>query len=508
MSKRDQFLEDESPQEPDAGPSSFFPESGPGLAKEVKIGLAVLLGLLTIFGAVVVKKMRRPADPPAVADDHGAKPDDRAGDKSGPKTPLSGGPGAKPAEPTFVAGKPASSSFSAGAPKWNPAGDINRPKDPGSDSRSASPPPSFMPRAGGLTNGPSSDQPPRPSGMEKAASPSPQFNDVVNANSSRSGDSAFDPFPKQPSSPGLGNSAPMVQASNAPGSSAVVSSNNGGLGPERHPRASSSFASSGTTLATRDITDLSEPGPRTMTPSPGAGAAMVGDPRFGSSRASSPDSRLPPATASIVSPTPGTYRPSSEPFAASSQVGAAPGNFGRPDMASGPRSFDNSSARRADGTYVVQPTDSYWTISKQVYGTGAYFRALAEHNRSKFPDENRLTVGDVVSTPGAADLERSYPNLCPKLDSPQSSPDRALVSNVSVRGPGGARVYVVQEGDNLFNIAKYELNNATRWVEIYELNRDLLGSQVDRLKPGMRLTLPDGSGPAPRTAGRDSGVRR
>lgn len=157
---------------------------------------------------------------------------------------------------------------------------------------------------------------------------------------------------------------------------------------------------------------------------------------------------------------------------------------------------------------MVQPTDSYWTISKQIYGTGAYFRALAEHNRNKFPDENRLTVGDVVSTPGAAELERNYPNLCPKLDNPQPSGDQALVSNVSMRGPGGARMYVVQEGDNLFNIAKYELNNATRWVEIYELNRDLLGSQVDRLKPGMRLTLPDGSGPAPRTAGRDSDVRR
>ena len=39
MSKKDQILDDELPQEPDAGPSSFFPETGPGLAKEVKIGL-------------------------------------------------------------------------------------------------------------------------------------------------------------------------------------------------------------------------------------------------------------------------------------------------------------------------------------------------------------------------------------------------------------------------------------------------------------------------------------
>lgn len=508
MSKKDQILDDELPQEPDAGPSSFFPETGPGLAKEVKIGLAVLLGLLTVFGAVVVKKMRRPADPPAVAEDNGAKPE-QAGDKLSPKVPPPGAPGTKPSESPFSAGKSGSISLSGNAPKWNAPADIHRPKEPASDSRFGSAPPSPMPRSGGFASGPSSDSSTRPGGLEKAGPPSPRFNDEVNRSSPRSSDATFDPLPKQPSSPGFSNSPSMVQGSSGPGSSSLSSGNDGRLGPERHPRHGGSFAASTTTLPSRDITDLSAPTPRTMTAPAGAAASAVADPRLGSSRASLPDNTLPPTTSTFGAPAAGGFRSSADSFTASSRLGAgAPASFGRADLPPGPRSFGGSSGQRPDGTYQVQPSDNYSSISKQLYGTDAYYRALAEHNRNRFPDENHLRVGDVVSTPSAAELQRNYPSLCPKPGNLQAAPDQSLISNVSVRGSGGPRVYVVQEGDNLFNIAKYELHNATRWVEIYELNRDLLGSQVDRLKPGMRLALPNGAAPTPRTASQDSGLRR
>ncbi len=54
------------------------------------------------------------------------------------------------------------------------------------------------------------------------------------------------------------------------------------------------------------------------------------------------------------------------------------------------------------------------------------------------------------------------------------------------------RTYTVSEGDTLFNIARYELGKASRWVEIYELNREVLGRDFNYLTPGMKLTLPDG----------------
>ena len=51
-------------------------------------------------------------------------------------------------------------------------------------------------------------------------------------------------------------------------------------------------------------------------------------------------------------------------------------------------------------------------------------------------------------------------------------------------------VYVVEEGDTLFDIARYELGKASRWADIYNLNRDVLGKDYNYLTPGMQLVLP------------------
>jgi nucleoid-associated protein YgaU len=49
----------------------------------------------------------------------------------------------------------------------------------------------------------------------------------------------------------------------------------------------------------------------------------------------------------------------------------------------------------------------------------------------------------------------------------------------------------VAEGDSLFDIARSELGKASRWVEIYDLNADVLGKDIDSLTPGIRIVLPD-----------------
>jgi nucleoid-associated protein YgaU len=52
-------------------------------------------------------------------------------------------------------------------------------------------------------------------------------------------------------------------------------------------------------------------------------------------------------------------------------------------------------------------------------------------------------------------------------------------------------VYVVEEGDTLFDIARYELGKASRWAEIYDLNRGQLGTDYNYIAPGTKLMLPD-----------------
>jgi nucleoid-associated protein YgaU len=55
----------------------------------------------------------------------------------------------------------------------------------------------------------------------------------------------------------------------------------------------------------------------------------------------------------------------------------------------------------------------------------------------------------------------------------------------------GGRSYVVEEGDTLFDIARFELGKATRWAELYELNKDVIGEDFNHLRPGTQLLLPN-----------------
>lgn len=155
-------------------------------------------------------------------------------------------------------------------------------------------------------------------------------------------------------------------------------------------------------------------------------------------------------------------------------------------------------ARLLNGAYFVQPNDSFASISKKLYGTEAYFQALHEYNRERFPNPDLLNVGDEIEAPDAAVLQRTYPQLCPK---PRKTPSGRSGGNMLLASQGkaarGGRRYLVAEGDTLFHIAKRELGKASRWKEIYELNQDQLGEDFNYLSPGMELRLPGEPGDRP-----------
>jgi len=139
------------------------------------------------------------------------------------------------------------------------------------------------------------------------------------------------------------------------------------------------------------------------------------------------------------------------------------------------------------GQYTVMPNDSFWTISRKLYGDGGFFKALAEHNRRKFPETRNLKVGDVISAPPAEELRKAYPDLCPKLRQPAPATARTVSGQQRL---AAGRIYVVEEGDTLFDIARHELGTPARWVEIFELNADRLSNDFDYIKPGTELVLP------------------
>ncbi|MGD9125889.1 MAG: LysM peptidoglycan-binding domain-containing protein [Planctomycetia bacterium] len=151
---------------------------------------------------------------------------------------------------------------------------------------------------------------------------------------------------------------------------------------------------------------------------------------------------------------------------------------------------DYGGGPQADGTYIVKPHQTYYSISKEVYGIEAYFKALAEVNRSSIPDENRLKVGDRIKTPDRTELERTYPDLCPSPKRVAAMERRSKIVNNGPRYGGSGRQYIVQSGDTLYDIARYELGDAARWTDIYKLNRQLLGDSFDYLTPGLKLDMP------------------
>jgi nucleoid-associated protein YgaU len=181
-------------------------------------------------------------------------------------------------------------------------------------------------------------------------------------------------------------------------------------------------------------------------------------------------------------------------------------------------------------THRVQRGENFWTISKDYYGSGRYYKALWSANRDRVSAPDQLTVGQTIVVPPPESLDRALvePPAAPgsarsasknsesrqpgllsagarrrtpsevELALPvagqtasrsSTSPDRAADYSVSNAEPTYPK-YRVGPRDTLRSIARDTLGDAHRSDEILELNRD----QIDdprRLTPGIMLVLPD-----------------
>lgn len=173
-------------------------------------------------------------------------------------------------------------------------------------------------------------------------------------------------------------------------------------------------------------------------------------------------------------------------------VGVRPGSAGY-STANPSDVGDGVPTRERTTAYRVEPRDTFWMISKKVYGSGAYYRALYEYNKNDYPQASALRPGDLVATPEVATLRKTFPDMCPPKGTIERAEERLRTVSAGSRVNGGTPgMYVVEKGDSLFDIARYELGSAARWTEIYELNKEALGDDVNLLKPGMQLRMPGG----------------
>ena len=145
-----------------------------------------------------------------------------------------------------------------------------------------------------------------------------------------------------------------------------------------------------------------------------------------------------------------------------------------------------------DGTYEIQAGDSYWNISRNAYGSPLYYRALAEFNTTSIPNPENMEEGVRIQIPPTAELERRYPRLLATKQIPGNSnivKTSAESDQEFFNDESGTPIYRVRKNDTLTGIAQKYLGRASRWIQIYELNRQTL-ADPNKLKIGTLLKLP------------------
>ncbi len=121
-----------------------------------------------------------------------------------------------------------------------------------------------------------------------------------------------------------------------------------------------------------------------------------------------------------------------------------------------------------------------------------------------------LGVSDSLAAGGPAGAPASYRGLLSELhqlvDGNPKAPARSPAAARKVTAPPAAKTpaapakpahaaatFTVRPGDSLSAIAQATLGNASRWPEIYALNRSTIGPNPGLIQPGQVLALPSGS---------------
>jgi nucleoid-associated protein YgaU len=139
-----------------------------------------------------------------------------------------------------------------------------------------------------------------------------------------------------------------------------------------------------------------------------------------------------------------------------------------------------------DEVITVSEKDTLWDLATKIYGDGRLFAAVHEANRDKLNGQAKLTNGLKLRFPAKAQLLREFRAFIPQdiLD------DSATPSNSD---SSNRREYTTRNGDTLFSIAREELGQASRYVEILELNSTQLSKTTrhgDELAADLMLELP------------------
>lgn len=157
----------------------------------------------------------------------------------------------------------------------------------------------------------------------------------------------------------------------------------------------------------------------------------------------------------------------------------------------------NSKTKIESKSYVVTDGDSLAAIAKKVYGKTEGNRQInidkiyqANRELLKSPDEiyvgQKLTIPPPVSSASTRSIfENTKFFKAVEAIGKRHIPSKPQESKSSNR----SNTYIVSEGDNLWEIAAKKLGDGNRYLEIVQLNANIL-SDEDDIPVGMKLKLP------------------
>lgn len=132
-----------------------------------------------------------------------------------------------------------------------------------------------------------------------------------------------------------------------------------------------------------------------------------------------------------------------------------------------PAAGDAPAAPAAPSTYTIRAGDCLWNIAKDQLGAPTRWSEIYKMNADVLgSNPSMIHPGTNINLPGGG-------------------------SEVASTGTGMEHgEYIVKAGDNLWDISKHTTGDGSKWGEIYNLNKDVIGANPSLILPGQHLQLP------------------
>ncbi|MGE5708477.1 MAG: N-acetylmuramoyl-L-alanine amidase, partial [Bacteroidota bacterium] len=182
-------------------------------------------------------------------------------------------------------------------------------------------------------------------------------------------------------------------------------------------------------------------------------------------------SRRQPETAGTVSMYPGLMKRIGKPLPDNVPAQTKPET--KPAESKPAETKPETKPESSGGNYTIQKNDTLWKIAQEQLGSGTRWKEIYELNKDVIGgDPNRIFPGTQLKLPGGASASKPA----------ESKPAQSSGGN-----------YTIQRDDTLWKIAKEQLGDGTRWKEVYELNKDVIGGDPNSIRPGTQIKLPTGA---------------